>query len=403
MSHAAAIAATALTTQRRQVIFAGVSALILTVGIARFAYTPMLPVMKAQAGLDPLTGGWLAAFNYAGYMTGALTAALISDLHRKFILYRWGLIVAALSTAAMALTQDPVVWTLLRFVSGLSSTAGLLIASGLVLNWLIRHHFRPELGLHFTGIGLGIMISGLAVAAMAGLNWDQQWLGLTLVGLAFFLPAWRWLPAPAAYQAGAASPSAPPPPNRWLAPLMAAYFCAGVGFVISATFTVAIVEKLPLLAGHGNWVWVIVGAAALPSPFFWDRVAAAIGQMPALLVAFAAQVVSILLPALSDGAAANLAGAVLYGGTFVGIVSLTLTLIGRRYPANPAKAMARLTLSYGVAQIIAPAAAGYIAAATDSYRGALLMAAAAMIVGMVFLLLTWRAETATVTPSAGPR
>ena len=75
--------------------------------------------------------------------------------------------VAVVSTAAMGMTQDLNLWVALRFVSGLSSTAGLLIASGLVLNWLIRHGHRPELGLHFAGIGLGIVVSGLAVAAIA--------------------------------------------------------------------------------------------------------------------------------------------------------------------------------------------------------------------------------------------
>jgi MFS family permease len=81
---------------------------------------------------------------------------------------------------------------------------------------------------------------------------------------------------------------------------------------------------------------------------------------------------------------------VLYGGTFVGIVSLTLSIIGRCFPANPAKAMARLTLSYGVAQIVAPAMAGYIATATGSYRGALFVAAWVMAAGMLFLIALQR-------------
>ncbi|MFT4243119.1 MAG: YbfB/YjiJ family MFS transporter [Acidovorax sp.] len=63
-------------TDRLRVVFAGISALILAVGLARFAYTPMLPVMRGQAGLSYLAGGWLAAFNYAGYITGALVAAM---------------------------------------------------------------------------------------------------------------------------------------------------------------------------------------------------------------------------------------------------------------------------------------------------------------------------------------
>jgi MFS family permease len=163
---------------------------------------------------------------------------------------------------------------------------------------------------------------------------------------------------------------------------------------VSATFIVAIVEKLPLLAGRGGWVWVIVGLAATPSSFLWDRVAVRLGQIGALALAFVLQIVSIVLPAVSDGAAANLLSAVLYGSTFVGIVSLTLSLVGRCYPANPAKAMARLTLSYGVAQIVAPAMAGYIAAATGSYRGALVVAAWAMAAGVLLLYALARQQRA---------
>lgn len=391
-ANTAALAATS-HAQRYRVMFAGVCALILTIGLARFAYTPMLPIMRAEAGLSYLAGGWLATFNYAGYIAGALLAASIGDLHRKFRLYRIGLVLAVASTVAMGMTGDVVLWAVLRFVAGLSSAAGMLMASGLVLNWLIRQGHRPELGLHFTGLGLGIVVSGLAVAAMVGhLSWSQQWMGLGLLGVAFFVPAWYWLPAPVPLQAGATKSVSQPPARRWTGLLIVAYFCAGFGYVISATFIVAILEKLPMLAGKGSWVWVIVGIAAAPSCFVWDRIAAACGQVPALLLAYGLQTVSIILPAVSADPTVNLFSAVLYGGTFVGIVSLTLSLIGRCFPENPAKAMARMTLSYGVAQIVAPAMAGYIAAATGSYRGALIAAAVVMGAGMLLMLALRKQE-----------
>ncbi|MDD4886786.1 MAG: YbfB/YjiJ family MFS transporter [Thiomonas sp.] len=376
-------------TQRLRVLFAGICALILTVGLARFAYTPMLPIMRSEAGLSPLAAGWLATFNYAGYISGAMIAASIGSLQQKFVLYRIGLVLAVVTTAGLGLTDNPVLWAVLRFLSGLSSTAGLLLASGLALNWLIRNGHRPELGLHFTGLGLGIVVSGLAVGAMMDwLDWAQQWVGLGLLGLVFFVPAWLWLPPPApsaALPASGMHAAAAPPARRWMLLMIAMYFCAGFGYVISATFIVAILDKLPLLAGKGGWVWVIVGLAAAPSSFLWDRMARARGDIPALLLAFALQTASILLPAVTANPWLNLLSAVLYGGTFVGIVSLTLTLIGRRFPANPAKAMARLTLSYGVSQMVAPAMAGYIAARTSSYHGALYITAVIMLIGMVLL------------------
>ncbi len=395
MPPACAPSASAVTpAQRLRVLLAGVCALILTVGLARFAYTPMLPVMHREAGLSAVAAGWLATFNYAGYISGAMIAAATGSLQQKFVLYRVGLVLAVVTTAALGLSDNLVLWAVLRFVSGLSSTAGLLLASGLALNWLIRHGQRAELGLHFTGLGLGIVVCGLAVAAMHGrLGWAQQWLGLGLLGVLFFVPAWAWMPRPAAAAALPGSgnrQAAAAPARRWLLQMVAMYFCAGFGYVVSATFIVAILDRLPLLAGHGGWIWVIVGLAAAPSSFLWDRVARRTGDIAALLLAFALQIVSILLPALSSSALLNLLSAVLYGGTFVGIVSLTLTLIGRHFPDNPAKAMARLTLSYGVSQMVAPAVAGSIAARTGSYHGALLLTAAVMLVGMALLAVMWR-------------
>jgi MFS family permease len=140
------------------------------------------------------------------------------------------------------------------------------------------------------------------------------------------------------------------------------------------------------LAGQGALAWALVGLAAMPAVCLWDRVARKLGDIPALLLAFGLQTVSIVLPALSGSLAAALVGAVGYGATFIGIVSLTLALVGRRAPQNPGKAMARLTLSYGAAQMIAPVVAGAMAQATGSFKGALWLTAAVMVVGMALLL-----------------
>lgn len=373
----------------------GICTLVLTIGIARFAYTPLLPLMQAQAGLSDAAGGWLATANYLGYMSGALLAASLSSLQLKFKLYRAGVLLALVSTLWMAQTQDLATWAALRYVAGLSSAAGMLLASGLVLNWLMRHGHRAELGIHFSGIGFGIVVSGLVVMALnrLSLGWAAQWQVFAALGLLLAWPAWAWVPPPAAptsgaapaASAGAATPA--PPPVTWMRLMLAMYFCAGFGFVISATFTVAIAARQSALAHTGGLAWVMVGLAAVPAVLAWDRIARRIGDLPALLWAFGAQTLSVLLPAFSDTPAWFLLAALLYGASFIGIVSLTLALVGRAFPANPAKAMARLTLSYGVAQVLAPALAGQMAQASGSYRGALLLTAGVSVAGMALLVL----------------
>lgn len=374
--------------QAWQVMAGGIAGLVLTIGLARFAYTPLLPLMQAQAGLSDGVAGWLAATNYLGYMAGALLAATLEDARWRQRLYGWGLLMALASTALMAASANVWLWALSRFIGGLCGAAGMLLGSGLVLGWLMRAGRRPELGLHFTGLGLGIVVSAVGAMAMArgGLDWAAQWQGFALLGLAFLLPAWAWRPpVPPAAAAASAAP-ATGPTRRWMGLMLAMYFCAGWGFVISATFSVAIVERQPLLAGQGAWAWLLVGLAAAPAVFLWDRIARRLGELNALLLAFGLQLVSVLLALKSGSLAAALAGALLYGATFIGLVSLTLALVGRRSPGNPGKAMARLTLSYGVAQISAPALAGAMAQASGSYRASLWLTAAVLVLGMGLLL-----------------
>ncbi len=264
----------------------------------------------------------------------------------------------------------------------------MLLGSGLVLGWLMRQGRRPELGLYFIGLGLGIVVSALGAWGLSQMwpTWSDQWLAFAALGLVFFVPAWKWRPpvppqVVVAHDAVASGLGS----RRWAWTMLTSYFAAGWGFVISATFTVAIVEREPALAGQGPLAWAMVGMAAMPAVFIWDLVARRVGDKRALLLAFGLQTLSVMLPAMSGELWAALAGAVGYGATFIGIVSMTLALVGRRAPNNPGKAMAKLTLSYGAAQMLAPVVAGYMAQTTGTFKGALWLTAGVMAAGMALL------------------
>ncbi|ERS91886.1 YbfB/YjiJ family MFS transporter [Halomonas sp. PBN3] len=385
------MAKSSLLSPRYRVLLAGLFSQLLCVGVARFAYTPLLPVMQQQTWLSDADGGWLAALNYAGYMLGALTAATIGSIRLKDTLYRLTLVLALASTAGMALTESFWVWAALRFVAGFSSSGAMLLASGLILHWLIQHGQRGELGIHFAGVGLGMLLAALAVELMLGLalDWQAQWWGFALLAVVLLVPAWGWLPRPARPLEGGTGGQrqAQPPSRTFMRLMLAAYFCAGYGYVISATFIVAIVEREPLLAGAGNWTFALVGLAAAPAVMLWDLVARWIGYLGALIAAMALQVVGIVLPALTDSLAGVLVSAVLYGGTFLGCVSLVLTMAGRLYPQSPARLMGRMTLAYGAAQILAPALTGMLAEASGHYDTGLWLAGGFVALGAV--LLTW--------------
>ena len=379
-----------LLSPRYRVLLAGLFSQLLCIGVARFAYTPLLPLMQQQTWLSDAQGGWLAALNYAGYMLGALTAASISSIRLKDTLYRITLVLALVSTAGMALADSFWLWASMRFVAGFSSSGAMLLASGLILHWLISHRQRGELGIHFAGVGLGMLLAALAVELMLrlSLDWQAQWWGFAALAVALLVPAWAWLPRPAKPIEGGGGGQRPaePPSRTFMRLMLAAYFCAGYGYVISATFIVAIVEREPLLAGAGNWTFALVGLAAAPAVMLWDLIARWIGYLGALIAAMGLQVVGIVLPAVTDNLAGVLASAVLYGSTFLGCVSLVLTMAGRLYPQSPARMMGRMTLAYGAAQIIAPALTGMLAETTGHYDIGLWLAGGFVALGAVLLI-----------------
>lgn len=374
--------------QRFYVLLAGFFSQLLCLGLARFAYTPLLPLMQQQQVLDDASGGYLAAVNYLGYMAGALLAASLSNLQLKDTLYRLGLLLALLSTLGMALTENVWLWSLWRFVAGLSSAGSMLIASGLIMHWLLSHKQRAELGIHFAGLGFGIALSAILVELMLTLqlDWRAQWQYFALFGVLLAIPAWRWLPRPAVVtQSTQHSAVDTPPANRFIRLMLASYFCAGYGYVISATFIVTIVERMPGLSGSGNISFIILGLAATPAVMLWDLIARKTGYLKAIMLALLAQSMAILLPLWFSSLTVVLLSAALFGATFVGVVSLVLTMAGRLYPSKPAKLMGKMTLAYGSAQVLAPALTGYLAKLTGHYDIGLYLAAGFVSLGAILV------------------
>ncbi len=374
----------------------GIFCLVLTMGIARFSYTPMIPIMFEQVGLSKVLAGWLATINYMGYMSGALTATLVSSLVVKDRLYRLGLVLAVVTTFMMGVSTEPWVWGLSRFLAGFGTAAGLLIGAGLMLNWLIRHNHRSEMGIHFSGVGIGIVFVSVLIWSSNQLTWSEQWFLMALVGILMAIPAWTWLPKPdtSGLTESGKSLEDKPPSQRFLRLMMFVYFCGGFGFVISATYIVAIVESQPIMQGQGEMAFLILGLCAAPACIIWDLVSRKTGILNALLLAYFIHAVGIVLPALGNSLEFALLSACLYGFTFVGIVSIVLTMAGRFYPTKPAKLMGMLTMSYGVPQIIAPTIAGYLASASGNYNAALYMASGFIVLGLfaIVAIKKWSAS-----------
>ena len=117
-----------ITLTKARVYRNGICSLIVTVGVARFSYSLLLPVMQEGAGLTELGGGWLASTNFMGYMCGVLLAASLHNMNYKYQLHRIYLVLSVMTSAAMVMTTDITTWAIIRIIDGTCDSGGYIIA-----------------------------------------------------------------------------------------------------------------------------------------------------------------------------------------------------------------------------------------------------------------------------------
>jgi predicted MFS family arabinose efflux permease len=381
-----------------RVALGGMLALAIAMGVGRFAYTPILPAMQSGTGLGDDGAGLVATLNYLGYLLGAVAATRVPKGGVRTGLFRACLVASVGTTMAMAAVEGVWPWAALRTVSGFASAGMLILGSAIVLDRLAELGREGLLGLSFAGVGAGIAASGLVAGAL-GEGWRLPWLLLGAGAALLAPPVWATVRDPRAV------PGAPPPPPagpvpRPLAVLILSYACEGAGYVVTATFLVSILARLPETASVASAAWVVVGLAGLGATPLWGALGARIGPRAALALAHLVQAVAIVLPVLAPSGWAALLGAVGFGGTFMAITALAFALARRVAPGQAGRAIGVLTAAFALGQMLAPWPAGIAMARTGD--AALPLAAAAGLVAFGAVLLALVAEPGRARePGAG--
>ena len=264
----------------------GLLAMAAALGIGRFVYTPILPLMVDALGWSQADAGFVASANFLGYLIGALVAG-----HRLFAAAprQWLLIALALSaatTAGMGLATFLPVHIGLRFGGGVASALVIICASTLVLDSLASDGRGHLSAVHFAGVGVGVVISAAVVSVMIaiGAGWRELWLASGLIAaIAGVIAAILLQSGPGRpFAVGVAQTGSG---KTGLASMIAAYGLFGFGYVITATFLVTIVRQTREIHALEPWIWILFGLAAVPSVPLWQMVGRKIGLAKAYAVA----------------------------------------------------------------------------------------------------------------------
>ena len=315
---------------------AGLSASLVGIGLARFAYTPLLPVLITAGWFPASQAAYLGAANLAGYLGGALCARPLA---------RWGgaphvlrgmmtLVTVAFFACALPLSFS---WFFLwRFASGVAGGTLMVLAAPTVLPHVPPARRGLAGGAIFTGVGLGIMASGTVVPLLLQAGLAVTWCGLGVLSMLLTGLAWGRWPADekAAATLIAAARRAPATgPQR---AHNVEYPLNATGHVPHMVFLVDFVARGLGQGIHaGAQYWVLFGVGAVAGPVLAGLLADRVGFGPALRLALVAQAAAVAVPVVTAAPVGLALSSVLIGAAVPGIVPLVLGRVHELVPGDP--------------------------------------------------------------------
>lgn len=408
-------------SDRQQIIFCFIlasTALAVAMGIGRFAFTPILPLMIQEGTVHLAQTAWLSSSNYIGYLVGALSL-LKSKRHTLFVIL--GLSLVTLTTWLASLSSFD--WLLvLRFLAGVASAWVLVSISAFAINWLKSRQIASS-GLIYTGVGIGITLTGLicsyfifqsataTIAAQSSFSplSSRLWQYLGVIALlatllvTFLLAkinsqfastaAAKAHPSKAAHtkptHTNPTSSSIPPPAKLKLANVLTAYGLFGFGYILPATFLPQIARQW--LSGQSYLlIWPFFGLAAALSVVLSQGLQRRFDNVSLLGVWRVSQIimaVGTLLPALWHSLTGLMLSALMVGGTFMVVTMAGLQVAASQvthYPKYNLSAM--MTASFAFGQLIGPLTA-LVATGKNIWLALLPVSAIVLLIGVALL---WR-------------
>src|SRR5258706_1390311 len=363
--------------------FAGLAALAVAMGVGRFAFTPILPMMQQDAGLSIAGGGWLASANYLGYLVGALWAGATRVQASTAI--RAGLASIGLLTLAMTLDAGFAAWAVLRFAAGVASAFVLVHTSAWCLE-RIAPLGRPILpGVLYAGVGTGIFAAGsLCVLLMAQhAASSSAWLVLGILSLAITLCVWP------VFTTSQEKSQQIDIPHNWTwdqARLVLAYGAYGFGYIIPATFLPVLAKEVVRDPAVFGWAWPVFGAAAALATLGVSLLSAHVSNRAAWIGCHLVMALGVAAPVFWPGIGGILLAALCVGGPFVVVTMLGMQEARSVAGAQGPRLMAAMTAAFAAGQIIGPLSVSFLVGTGGGFAGALLFACAVLVVGACLLI-----------------
>ena len=398
-----------MITNEAAIACIGMYCMAVVMGYGRFLFTATLPDIMVQLSLSTTIAGWLASINYIGYFIGALIAMFVPQRSTWQAMTLWAIISVVTTMLLVIPNMSLTLWYIIRLIAGMASGVAMILSSSFVIQNLSSERRSVLSAVHYAGIGVGISASAIVTwwLLKLGYHFDVIWLvaGVTSLPVVWLLYAIkpRQVQAVDSQQIDAKQHvsvhqtylnfkrslyEAISGHHKALTLLFVSYVLAGFGYISSATFLpVMAAQRLTTQTYAGLMIWLVVGIFAMLSNPLWGALAKRIGEIKTLMGLTVLQAFGMCLPIWFDGALGLYGNAAILGLTFVGMVSMTLTLFKNINPAYSNLLIALATLAYALGQFLGPLVTVALAGQDGNFNAGLLVAAIGLMIG--FVLLVW--------------
>jgi len=360
---------------------AAMCALLAGIGLARFAYTPLLPALVTSRWFGPADAAYLGAANLLGYLFGALVARWAG---RRMTLPPLLRFMMAATTAALFLSALPLgfLWLLVwRVVTGVAGAFLMVLAPPAALARVPHERRGVAGGIILTGVGLGIAASGGLMPVLLRFGVSGAWCGLGAASLLLTLAAWGGFAEPDAMPAPAAASA-----SRGVYRLALAYALNAVGLVPPMVFLADFVARgLGQGVAAGAHTWVLFGIGAMGGPVVLGRIADRIGFAASVRIAFVVEAVLVgSLARIANWVLVDLSSLVI-GAYVPGITTLILGRARELVPPDRRQqeaAWSTLTVAWALGQAAGAYGLSALYAHVESYGWLFALGAAALVAAL---------------------
>ncbi|MCD8503510.1 MAG: MFS transporter [Burkholderiaceae bacterium] len=372
-------------------LLAGIFATLVGIGLARFAYTPLIPVLIESGWFDASDAVYLGAANLLGYLIGALAAHRLTERFAPRLIVGLSLSIVTLGFLLCSWPAGFYWFFVWRFLSGAAGAILMVVVPSMVLSRTAIAHRSVVGTLAFSGIGIGVVLSAFVVPALLSLDLTFTWLVLGLLSGVCALACdqgIKRMPKPELNAASAFSNGSVTKSISTIVVLvMLAYGLDAAGFIPHTVFWV---DYLARENGFGQAAaslqWGIFGLGALCGPFVVSLFVARLGWANSLTLAFALKTMAILLPVLSLALVSQAVSSFLVGAFGPGMAALTSGRLAQIVgPSGHKQAWGQATAIFAITQTVS----GYMMSAAydvlDTYTPLYVVGSALLLLGTLLV------------------